>query len=383
MILLFACNTKTEINNDLEIIPVDMAQDVAQNMTEVIEKVELVPLETNPDCLLNGYNKLTYCEELDMYILLDKKLVVSLFSGNGRFISNSKLKQGEGPEEYTRGIDVLYSPFSKSIEILTPYGVIYRYDTSFRFKEKISLDRNNIVFSRFMCLGTNRYLMIPVIRSNKDIALFFCDYTHKTVSDPISCEDGYIAAIAMNYDFCFFVKDRLFLSPLYLDYNFYEIGVEPQTLTPVVRLDFGDKEVQKNKMEDMFGKLSDKSEGKDDVVSNYKVQDDTKKHLLKSDYPLPLIKCLNDKYLYLHMLHNNKRSNFIYNRQTRKSFLQTSDSSFELFCWGMYDNVLVALLNPYELEKYIDRKCMTEEELRKMSEIKEDDNPIIVKYYLK
>lgn len=67
-----------------------------------------MPFETNPDCLLDGYGKFTYCKELDMYILLDKKLIVSLFFGDGKFISNSKSKQGEGPEEYTTGIDVLF-----------------------------------------------------------------------------------------------------------------------------------------------------------------------------------------------------------------------------------------------------------------------------------
>lgn len=136
-------------------------------------------------------------------------------------------------------------------------------------------------------------------------------------------------------------------------------------------------------MEDIFGKQSNKSEGKENVMANYKILNDMKNYLIKSDYPLPLVKCLNDKYLYLHLLYKNKRSNFIFNRITKKGFLQTPESSFKLFCIGLHENVLMSFLNPYELEKYIDKKCLTQESLEKMSEIKDDDNPILVKYYLK
>lgn len=383
LILLFACGTKEGVNTVLDVVSVDMEQEAVVGMSEIIEKIELIPFETNSDILLGVYDKLVYYKELDMYLVQDNKSIVWLFTGDGKFVSNSKSKQGEGADKYLICSDVLYNPHSKSIEILSPYGVIYRYDTLFQFKEKISLNRKDIVFLRFMCLDSNKYIMTPVMLSNKDVAILFCDYSQKYVSDPVSFEEGYIAPIFMNYDFCFYVKDNLILSPLGLDYNFYNIDIKSESISPILRLDFGDDEVQKNKMEEMFGRQSDKSDNQESVMENNQKQYDVKKYLMSSDYPLPLIKCLNDKYLYIHLLHKNKRSNFIYNRMSNQGFLQTPDSSFKLFCIGLYDNALISFLNPYELEKYIDKKCLTQESLEKMNEIKEDDNPILVKYYLK
>ena len=81
-----------------------------------------LPLHTDTNSIISTYKKIDYCDELDMFIILDKELVVSLFSGDGQFIANSKNVIGEGPNEYRTAVDVIYNPFSRAIEILNPYG---------------------------------------------------------------------------------------------------------------------------------------------------------------------------------------------------------------------------------------------------------------------
>lgn len=41
------------------------------------------------------------------------------------------------------------------------------------------------------------------------------------------------------------------------------------------------------------------------------------------------------------------------------------------------------MVQPFEIENYIDKKLLDKKSLDTMGNIKEDDNPIIVKYYLK
>jgi hypothetical protein len=106
-------------------------------------------------------------------------------------------------------------------------------------------------------------------------------------------------------------------------------------------------------------------------------------YLFTSGYPLPMIKFFNEQYIYVHISENYSKSNFIYNRKTKKSFLHPPGSSFEACPFlALEDNVLIALIPPYLLEEYIDRQYMNEENLMKLDKIEEEDNPVIVKYYL-
>lgn len=51
--------------------------------------------------------------------------------------------------------------------------------------------------------------------------------------------------------------------------------------------------------------------------------------------------------------------------------------------FSLADNVLFALCEPDWIERVTDRKLMSAEEICKMEALKEDDNPVVVKYYLK
>lgn len=54
-------------------------------------------------------------------------------------------------------------------------------------------------------------------------------------------------------------------------------------------------------------------------------------------------------------------------------------------CYALQDNVLATILFPYELEKYVNeesRMYMSEKTLRRLEEVKDEDNPVVIKYYL-
>ena len=52
-------------------------------------------------------------------------------------------------------------------------------------------------------------------------------------------------------------------------------------------------------------------------------------------------------------------------------------------CFGIVDNALLPICKPDFVHRVVDRKLMPSEEIRKMEALKEDDNPVILKCYLK
>lgn len=53
------------------------------------------------------------------------------------------------------------------------------------------------------------------------------------------------------------------------------------------------------------------------------------------------------------------------------------------FCIHINNNVLTSIIQPYEIDKYVDENLLNEEEKQKLLSINEDNNPIIIKYWIK
>lgn len=62
-----------------------------------------------------------------MYVLYSGEQIVYTFSGDGKYIANSKKRRGQGPEDYTMVLDINLNPYLKGIDMLNPYGTVYTY----------------------------------------------------------------------------------------------------------------------------------------------------------------------------------------------------------------------------------------------------------------
>ena len=52
-------------------------------------------------------------------------------------------------------------------------------------------------------------------------------------------------------------------------------------------------------------------------------------------------------------------------------------------CFGIEGNVLMAITDAYYLPTVVDTSLMSAQEIHKMGQLKEEDNPVILKYYLR
>ena len=105
-----------------------------------------------------------------------------------------------------------------------------------------------------------------------------------------------------------------------------------------------------------------------------------------SNILLPLLKFFNDDYVYVYLAKTDRGygSHFMYNRKQKKGFLIKEGEPFIMYlCFGIVDNALLSICEPDFVHRVVDRKLMSSEEIRKMEALKEDDNPVILKCYLK
>lgn len=69
VIIVSACSTRNKnIPDGVEIVPVEVHK-VSQDASSFLEKIEIIPLETNDSSLFHKDNKVVYDKSMDMYAI--------------------------------------------------------------------------------------------------------------------------------------------------------------------------------------------------------------------------------------------------------------------------------------------------------------------------
>ena len=382
LVLFCGCSSKDKkMNVEIERIPINV-YNVSQDASSFIDKIELVPLETNDSSLLHKYGKVMYDKETDVYAVYTRDQVIFTFSGNGDFISNSKKMQGQGPDEYYMVVDMKFNPYLKGIDLLNPYGTIYTYSSDFKLLGRRKI-KPEFPIDHLMALNLEEYIFTyPFLWTNQEVAfanlktqqVYNADYSGTISSGNSMAKD------------CFYkIGDDFYFIPLGINYYFYRIDTKGMKLIPIMYLDFGDLEIKEADLPGRaMGKRVDSDEERARVVKEAQERAQFLRH--SNNHIVPLIKFFNDDYVYVYFVKSTQGagSNFIYNRKTEKSFLTKEDKPFIMnFCFGIVDNVLLSIRQPEYVSRLVDRRLMSTEEIYKMEQLKEDDNPVIIKYYLK
>lgn len=382
LVLFCGCSSKDKkMHVEIERIPINV-YNISQDASSFIDKIELVPLETNDSSLLHKYGKVMYDKETDVYAVYTRDQVIFTFSGNGDFISNSKKMQGQGPDEYYMVVDMKFNPYLKGIDLLNPYGTIYTYSSDFKLLGRRKI-KPEFPIDHLMALNLEEYIFTyPFLWTNQEVAfanlktqqVYNADYSGTISSGNSMAKD------------CFYkIGDDFYFIPPGINYYFYRIDTKGMKLIPIMYLDFGDLEIKEADLPGRaMGKRVDSDEERARVVKEAQERAQFLRH--SNNHIVPLIKFFNDDYVYVYFVKSTQGagSNFIYNRKTKKSFLTKEDKPFIMnFCFGIVDNVLLSIRQPEYVSRLVDRRLMSTEEIYKMEQLKEDDNPVIIKYYLK
>lgn len=358
--------------------------DNKNSILNLIDDIEIIPLQTDTNCLISTFDKLEYYKDSELYLIFDNRQVISLFSKDGHFISNSQSMIGDGPQNYQIAVDAIYNSFNKCIEILSPYGDIYQYDIHFNFIKKKKINSNSLIFTRFFPINETQYILTPVIRGYEDAVIYIYDFNKEEISNPISYQNDCITTLRMNYNPFTLIDQSVFISPLCLNYYFYNIDIEKQKLTPYLKLDFGSNSISKKNLIRQFGNPCFNMDDRNGIEKNLKIINKMNSKLLNSNEYLPVIKMINSRYIYLYIIKGTDRITYIYDRLKKEAYTQTNNSTFKInFCLNIENNILTSIIQPYEIDNYLNTSIIPSKELEKLKVVKEDNNPIIVKYKLK
>lgn len=378
--IICSCSPNNKkISDGIERIPVEVDK-VSRDALSFLEKIEIIPLETNDSSLLYRCNKVIYDKSTDLFAIYTSDQIIYTFSGGGKYIDNSKRRNGQGPKDYIMVLDINFNPYLKGIDLLNPYGTIYTYSPTFellakrKFKPEFPVDY-------FFALDTNDYIFTnPFIWTDQEVSFVNLE-TQQVIN---ANYEGTISGNTMAHSCFYNIGEHFYFVPLGLNYYFYRIDTKEKKLEAIMYLDFGKSEV---KADGLPGRAGGKRTDSDDERRKI-TEEATERYqfLKKSGEILPLLKFFNDDYVYLYLAKavRGYGSHFIYNRKTKKGFLLKDGKPFVMYpCFGITDNILFAICQPDMVSQYIDRSLMSPQEIYKMEQLKEDDNPVILKYYLK
>ncbi|EOS02802.1 hypothetical protein C799_00854 [Bacteroides thetaiotaomicron dnLKV9] len=379
-IIVVACSPSNKnVLDGVEIIPVEVHK-ASKESSSFLEKIEIIPLETNDSSIFHKCTKVIYDKSMDIYALYTSDQFVFTFLGDGKYIDNSKRIKGQGPKEYNMVLDINFNPYLKGIDMLNPYGTIYTYSPTFELLSKRQF-KPEFPVDYLMALDSVNYIFNhPFVWTDQEVSFI----NLKTQQSVNANYEGTISGNTMSHECFHRIGEHFYFVPFGVNYYFYQIDAKEKKLTPIMYLDMGDAEV---KADGLPGRAVGKRNSSDEEKSEI-TKEATERYLfLKySQNLLPILKFFNDDYVYVYLAKTDRGygSHFIYNRKIKEGSLIKDGKPFIMYpCFGIVDNVLLSICYPDMISQYVDRKLMSLEEIQKMEQLTEDDNLVIVKYYLK
>lgn len=373
-ISLYSCieSGKTSSSDLPQVITIDMNNSRNLDFKTICSKIEIVPLETSGYSLVGGLRTIIVTDEF--YIISDNQKVVSFFDKEGHFISNSQEKKGMGPEEYNQLLGISYNEGFNAVDIFTPYYQM-TYDTCFNLVNKKKLpswSQKNKKFSQFFYashyVSPDKSILLPTTLSENPHRIVVYNTIDEKIIQEINYDNDVIAPITGQGISLFPINDSLvYFSPPALSYTHYILNTNSFSTQKSFVFDFGEQNINSE----------DLKSHKTDMEKNEFL-------LWSSEKPLPLRTLFNELYISTTIKMKDNYFVHFHFRKTGENYIMKPKESKRAFVFEcIKDNVLYSLVQPHNLEEYVDISLADEKNKKIIENIKEDDNPIVVKYYLK
>ena len=372
--VLFAgiCMCTNPKESNVGVVEIDLNQSKQISFTEWFDSIQIVPLETTDNSLIGLLLDPFIIKDNLIYILDRKTLSILIFDNNGKFIKNTSHLRGQGPNQYT-GIERFdIDDLTGNLLILNPPSKMLIYNTDLESVNGYDVSNELWPTNGFKQISNDICLFYNSNENDDEQVNVFSIKENKVIKKIGLIETGGEAKKM--------VSSRL--------HNFYENdGVI------CIKTSFPDNKVyyyDSIKVE-LFPKIE------------FKIKQNTfhAAKLLESQalqYYRGIVGS-SDKYAFIYEIAESKmyyfstilyRQKFYvnrYNKETGENQMidyQFLDGSY--FCMPTLekDNVLYLVVGVSEIHRFIeDSKYLSEKYKDLLENISEDDNPYIVKYFIK
>ena len=369
--IFYSCTNSSPSNYRLfekeKLIPIDLNINDKVSFYDLFSKVEIIPLETTTNSLLTfpiGEPDRIIMDDEKFYFLDIKQHSIIIFNKDGKFFKKMDYR-GMGPNEYISIHDFNINRFNKNIEILSPEGrYINIYDPFGEvFIEKIHLPQDMPVIHYFQHLTNDIYAFLSCVGPVE--ILFYSHKDNKFIRSNYSLPEWITKTIFRPSKNPFFIfNDSLCFQQQY-NGDVFTITSTKYEFVSRYYWDFGQHNFE------LFSIFP-----KDESINFY--MDLSNKVSMKFAV-LFLIYKENSKYYITRFKYKNRHNHLIFDKLTNKYLL------FEKFIEGgqflpqwIDDEAAYTFVSPEFINNVLNLALVKNE-----NHLKDDDNPVIIKYTFK
>lgn len=359
-------NQKNDIKG-MDTILIDLEKVSILNFEEYFSKIEIIPLASNENSLIAICKKLIMNENKESYILFDyKQGGIFCFDQKGNFEFNSLDKKGKGPEEYPVCYDFVHNTIDSTYEFLDPMGIIYVYDENMRFVKRITINNENELKAIQFFMPVNHDMYALYNFTDEKEMLYFYSKSEEKIIKTISLPK-IMNFVELNSTPFSKINDIIFFNSASISNAIYQINVETLSLLPV-RIDYGNQTLT------------------EEIGKDYNTKEKISNFFGENQYAFPIKITQNEKSYYILSSWHKKIYFSINDKKTKRTI--TGENRFSNgvsipMVHFVTNDILYCISPALHINSAIDINCLTEESKIQLSQIQEDDNPVIVKYYLK
>lgn len=358
---LVSCSEPTRKEDS--VIKVDVENARPMKLAEFVESIKLIPLETTDESLIKNIRQLMV-QDGKIYINNDRRNVL-VFDENGKFLLSTAKRIGQGPEDYLRAGNM----------DITAEGLI-SIDEGIRIREyDLSLRLVNTCFPQVPYEVQSAQEPRKHLKLDKDTYLIR-EYQHTLVysvsaDSVLSCRHEYHHPNSWtgNVNNLRFLKqgEDIFFSPSYICDTLYRVNVKERSMEPIAVYDIGEKGVD----------IDNLPEGMNPQYY-FEYLLNTSKTFLADKIHLP-----NDDFCFAHQIKDQKMYVTHRNKEGKVTTYLNSKEEALPTPYAVYEENLIYAALPEEVDKHIDLALVDTESIKRIKNLKEDDNQVLICYQLK
>ena len=383
IVFFFGCQSKQTTDESTKIIKVDLNSPQKASLFDYFKSIELIPLETNSDVLIGSPRKMIYHQ--NRYYIFDKhrnKHVVHIFDDWGKFIFNID-KRGNGPGEYTYIDDMIINPLTGNIDLLSPFGWVYSYDLFGNYVKTSDKITDSELKAIHNMIVIDEKASVYYSASNPLQIIYYNTEDNKVLRQEYK-ENYFISSFSTYYPFYEYNGKWHFYRTF--DNSTYELGSD--SLTVAYTWDFGKLNYNPNSVGSGITSFSS--------ISRAEYGEMVVEHTKLLPYRFR-IQCQNDRYIIAQIILENtdyfngkgtlKLGYLVYDKSAQKCiFIKNFDEAVRFYPMITTNEYALSFCKHEELELYVNKEMLDETNRQKFEDLinaKEEENPIIIKYYFK
>lgn len=373
LVLFLSCKNNREISSDItSVADLKLTYELNENpnseIKDVVNKIELIPLETNKEILVDKFFNRQYALYIpDKYFaIIDMGVNLFLFDTKGKHISNSKGCHGDGPGQFFAPHYFAYNQFNNTFQLIDVYSQMFEYDMNFNFKRKTKLNLTHLRPIVSFSIIDSSTIACTIPNNEAEQSMYIYSLIENKVIKEIQYP-GKIETTSMNTGVVTKVKEEFIFIPMDMNNNVFQFHPDEKNISLKYTIDNGKNGISV-----------------DDLRTKNINEKDVLPALIELNKFNPFQKYVSSDYIASIYMKNNKFYHHFFNLKTKKQMmtsLSTKNKPYIPVGFHLDSSTYYAVVYAHDINNHIDTDLLLDKSV--LDKISDDDNPVIIKYHLK